>query len=95
MSIEEPMLAGAPALQVTLFTRAGCHLCDEAKAVMQPLLARFGATLKEVNVDGDEGLRERYGNDVPVIFLGARKIAKHRVDARQFERQLAGAAQGR
>jgi len=71
-----------------LYTRPGCHLCEEAKAVMGPLIAEFGARLREVNIDDDAVLRERYGLDVPVIFLGARKVAKHRVDVRQLRRRL-------
>jgi glutaredoxin len=91
--LEDPRLAHAAPLDVTLYTRAGCHLCEEAKAVMAPLLAEFGATLREVDVDSDPALRARYGNDVPVIFLGRRKAAKHRVDAAQFRRRLQQAAQ--
>jgi glutaredoxin len=85
---EDRRLAAAGALDVTLYTRPGCHLCEEAKAIVAPLLAEFGARLREVNIDEDAVLRERYGFDVPVIFLGGRKVAKHRVDARQFRRQL-------
>jgi len=81
-------LAIAGPREVTLYTRRGCHLCDEAKAAMAPLLREFGATLREVDIDRDAGLRERYTNDVPVIFLGSRKIAEHRLDPVQFRRQL-------
>lgn len=80
-------------LVVTLYTRPGCHLCDEAKRAMAPLLAEFGAALREVNIDADPALRARFTNDVPVIFLGDRKIAKHRVDLARLRRQLAGAVQ--
>jgi glutaredoxin len=75
-------------LEVTLYTRPGCHLCEEAKSQMAPLLKEFGARLREVNIDADTELRERYNIDVPVIFLADRKIAKHRVDLKQFRRQL-------
>jgi glutaredoxin len=75
-------------LEVTIYTRPGCHLCEEARAQIAPLLRRAGATLHEINIDGDAVLRERYDVDVPVIFLGDRKIAKHRVDIEQFRRQL-------
>jgi len=75
-------------LEVTLYTRPGCHLCDEAKLQIAPLLAEFGLRLREVNIDADPELRERYNADVPVIFLADRKIAKHRVDPNQFRRQL-------
>ncbi len=73
---------------MTFYTRPGCHLCEEVKAALSPLLREFGATLREVNIEEDAVLRERYGYDVPVIFLGLRKVAKHRVDVRQIRRQL-------
>jgi len=85
---EDERLAAAGPREVTLYTRPDCHLCEEAKALMLPLLREFGATLREVNIDEDPELRERYGWDVPVIFLGTRKVAKHRVDVEQFRRQL-------
>jgi len=91
-SPEEERLACAGPRDVTLYTRPGCHLCEEAKAAIAPLLKEFGATLREVNVEADPVLRERYGEDVPVIFLGARKAAKHRVDVKQFRRQRAEAS---
>lgn len=89
---EDGRLELAAPLDVTLYTRPGCHLCDEAKAQIAPLLRRAGAHLREVNIDADEILRRRYNVDVPVLFLGARKVAKHRVDLKQFERQLTEAA---
>ncbi len=85
---EDARLAAAGPRDVTLYTRPGCHLCDEAKAAIAPLLSEFGAVLREVNIDEDAALKERYGWDIPVIFIGARKAAKHRVDPAQFRRQL-------
>jgi glutaredoxin len=88
MTPEDKLLAAAGPLEVTLYTRPGCHLCEEAKAQIAPLLKKAGARLREVNIDADPVLRARYDYDVPVIFLGARKVAKHRVDLGQFQRQL-------
>lgn len=85
---EDARLAAAGPREVTLYSRPGCHLCEEAKAAIAPLLREFGASLREVNIDADPELRERYGWDVPVIFLGSRKVAKHRVSIEQFRRQL-------
>jgi glutaredoxin len=73
---------------VTIYSRRGCHLCEEAKAQIAPLLKEFSARLTEINIDEDPDLRARYDYDVPVIFLGPRKAAKHRVDLVQFRRQL-------
>jgi hypothetical protein len=56
--------------------------------LIAPMLGEFGAALREVNIDEDDVLRERYGADIPVIFIGARKAAKHRVDAVKFRWQL-------
>lgn len=87
-SREDLRLAGCGPRDITLYTRPGCHLCEEAKVSIAPLLRKFGAVLCEVNVDEDPILKERYGWDIPVIFIGQRKAAKHRVDLAQFRRQL-------
>jgi glutaredoxin len=85
---EDERLAATSARDVTIYTRPGCHLCEEAKIAIAPLLREFAVELREVNIDEDTILRERYGLDVPVIFIGPRKAAKHRVDVAQFRRQL-------
>jgi glutaredoxin len=86
--VEGARFAEADPGEVTLYIRPGCHLCEEAKAAIVPLLREFGAALREVNIEKDAILEERYGRDIPVIFIGARKAAKHRVDVEQFRRQL-------
>lgn len=85
---EDVRLAAAGPREVTLYTRPGCHLCEEAKTAIAPLLREFGAVLREVNIEKDAVLEERYGWNIPVIFIGARKAAKHRVEVEQFRRQL-------
>jgi len=85
---EAGRLALAGPRDLTLYTRAGCHLCDEMKTALRPIILEFTARLAEVDVDEDEELRAAYGNDVPVLFLATRKVAKHRLDAGQLRRQL-------
>jgi glutaredoxin len=85
---EDGRLQLAAPRDVTIYSRPSCHLCEEAKAQIAPLLKEFGARLTEINIDEDPELRARYDYDVPVIFLGSRKAAKHRVDLVQFRRQL-------
>jgi glutaredoxin len=85
---EDGRLRLAGPLDVTIYSRPGCHLCEEAKTQIAPLLKEFGAHLTEMNIDEDAQLHALYDYDVPVIFLGARKAAKHRVDLVQFRRQL-------
>jgi hypothetical protein len=85
---EDARLLAAGPRDITLYSRTGCHLCEEAKKVIAPMLSEFGASLREVNIEEDAVLEERYGWDLPIIFIGARKAAKHRVDPAQFRRQL-------
>src|SRR6267143_5793915 len=87
-SPENLRLARCGPRDVTLYTRPGCHLCDEAKAAIAPILRELGAVLREVNVDEDSVLKQRYGWDVPVIFIGRLNAAKHRVDLAQFRTQI-------
>jgi len=85
---ENGPLAAAGGLEVTLYTRPGCHLCENAKTAIEPLLQEFGARLREVNIAGDGDLTERYGWDIPVLFVGTRKVAKHRVNLEQLRNNL-------
>jgi glutaredoxin len=85
---EDGRLQLAGQRDVTIYSRPGCHLCEEAKAQIAPLLKEFRARLTEINIDEDPQLRALYDFDVPVIFVGARKAAKHRVDVAQFRRCL-------
>jgi len=93
-SPEDTRLAACGPRDVTLYSRPGCHLCEEAKAAIAPLLREFGAALREVNIDEDPVLQQRYGWEIPVIFIGPHKAAKHRVVLVQFRRQLGEAARG-
>jgi glutaredoxin len=90
-SPEDARLATCGAREITLYTRTGCHLCEEAKALIEPILREFGVALREVDIDEDAALQQRYGTDIPVIFIGGRKVAKHRVDTAKFRRQLSDA----
>lgn len=88
---EDTRLAACGSRVITLYTRPGCHLCEEAKTAIVLLLGQYGATLRQVNIDEDAILEQRYGQDIPVIFLGTRKVAKHHLDIEQFRRQLSDA----
>lgn len=79
-------------LEVTFYTRARCHLCEEAKTAIAPLLNEFGATVREIDIEGDATLTQRFGCDIPVIYIGRKKAAKHRVNLQQFRRQLEDAS---
>ena len=73
---------------VLIYTRPGCHLCDEAKTAIGASGCNDEFSLDEVNIDEDPALRERYGYDIPVIFINGVKVFKHRVDPPEFKRKL-------
>lgn len=75
-------------MELTLYTRAGCHLCEVAKAQLEPLIQEFKLAYTEVDVDTDPELAARFGQEVPVVFLAGRKVAKYRVDVKQLRRKL-------
>jgi glutaredoxin len=87
-SSEDARIAAAGPRDLTLYSRPGCHLCDEMKKQIAPLVAKHHANLREVNIDEDPILRQRYNEEVPVLFLGPRKVAKYSVDIEQLRRQL-------
>jgi glutaredoxin len=87
-SPEDARIAAAGPRDLTIYSRPGCHLCDEMKKQIASLLTQFNAHLHEVNIDSDPILRARYNEEVPVLFLGSRKVAKYSVDIEQLRAQL-------
>ena len=55
--------------RVTLLTRAGCHLCADAAAVLVRITSGLAVPYAEIDVDGDPELRAEYGDRVPVILI--------------------------
>ena len=55
--------------KVTLYTGPNCHLCEQAKALLYPLLAEKGLRLDEVDIQQDAALREKYAIRIPVVAL--------------------------
>jgi glutaredoxin len=73
---------------VTIYTRPGCHLCDQAKAAIEASGCTGEYSLQEINIDEDPALRERYGYDIPIILINGVKVFKHRVDSSEFRRKF-------
>ena len=55
--------------RLTLFTGPNCHLCEQAKAILYPLLMEKDWELVEVNIQDNESLKEKYGIRIPVVAL--------------------------
>jgi glutaredoxin len=72
--------------EVVIYTREGCHLCQEAKE----LLEHHGLKPTLVDVDADPALREQYDTCVPVVVIDGKERFRGRVDPRLLRRLLAG-----
>jgi glutaredoxin len=82
-----------PARQiVTLYTRAGCCLCDDAKQVIHAARAHADFDYQEIDIDGDPDLLRLYNDEVPVITINRVKAFKYRVSLSDLVRKLAARA---
>ncbi len=73
---------------VTLYTRKECHLCRDAREILDRLSREVPLRVEEVDVDRDPSLASRFGAEVPVIFAGGDKISKLRPDEEALRRRL-------
>ena len=73
---------------VRLYTRPGCHLCEEAKEEMLAADCADQYILEEINIDTDPALLERYGDEIPVITINGIKAFKYRLSAAEFKKAV-------
>ena len=66
---------------LTLYSRPGCHLCDEMKAVVTRVVNELETpvTIDEVDISTDADLEARYSLEIPVLLIDGRKAAKYRI----------------
>jgi glutaredoxin len=75
--------------KLTLYTRKDCCLCDEMKTVVRQVGETTALELTEIDVDSSAELQERFGDQVPLLFIDGRKAFKYRVSERQLASKLA------
>ncbi|GGM57183.1 glutaredoxin family protein [Dactylosporangium sucinum] len=75
-------------MRLTLLTRPGCHLCDDAKEAMARVAAATGEEWTEVDITGDDRLEEEYGFRIPVVLLDGREHGYWRVEEERLLRDL-------
>jgi thioredoxin-like negative regulator of GroEL len=66
-------------IRLTLFSRPGCHLCEELRRQVETILADVERQWEDVDVDSDPELARRYGESIPVLFVNGRLFAKIRL----------------
>ncbi|MFM0041584.1 glutaredoxin family protein [Paraburkholderia sediminicola] len=74
---------------LTLYGRAWCHLCDDMRAALEPLLAEFGAQVVVIDIDTDPLLEARYNELVPVLLCDGVELCHYHLDAARVRAALA------
>ncbi|GAA4170973.1 glutaredoxin family protein [Gryllotalpicola koreensis] len=79
---------------VTLYTKPGCHLCDDARDIVDDVVGRVQASdhldvaVDELDILADPALQTRYGEEIPVVLIDGKMHTYWRVDAARFEKAL-------
>ena len=73
---------------VTLYSRPGCHLCDDAREALHRVARRAPFELNEVDITQDDALHARYLERIPVISLNGEELFDYHVDEDALERHI-------
>lgn len=74
---------------VVVYSRRGCHLCDVVKETLRQAEGEARFRWREVDIDADPELCQKYSDQVPVVCIDGRKAFKYRMDRPQFLQALA------
>ena len=69
---------------VIVYSRPGCHLCDEAKHAIDCAGCQDQFTFAEINIESDPELLRKYQYDIPVVTIDGAEVFRHRVDSQKF-----------
>jgi hypothetical protein len=81
--------SGTQAREVILYTRKNCGLCDETLEDLRALAPELNLTIRAVEIDGDDALRARYNDIIPVVTLDGREVARAPIDPDDLRAALA------
>ncbi len=79
-------------IALTIYSRPGCHLCDEMKSVVRNVARSIPLSLEEIDMSADPTLEALYGLEIPVLMVKGKKAAKYRIGEGELRRVLAGRA---
>ena len=77
-------------IALTIYTRPGCHLCQEMKVIVERVVrdTHAHARIEEIDIANDADLEARYATEIPVLLVNGRKAAKYRVTEEELRRRL-------
>ena len=75
-------------ITLTLYSRPGCHLCEEARAVLERARGRAAFEIDEINIETDDGLHARYLERIPVVVLDGEELFEYFVHEEALIRRI-------
>lgn len=75
-------------IEVVVYSKHDCHLCEEVKAQLARLRQAFPFELREVNILEDPENFEKYREEIPVVFVNSKKAFKYKLDEKDFLRRV-------
>ncbi len=75
--------------KILLYKKDGCHLCDEAEAILEKHMKEKGFLLEKVMLQKDTDMFERFGNRVPIVFINDKLTFEFKLDEQDFLGELA------
>jgi hypothetical protein len=75
-------------IELTLYSRPDCHLCEEMLAELEPLIAGR-ASIEIVDISEDEDLIARYALEIPVLAHGEEELSRYRLDRQRLTNYFA------
>lgn len=79
-------------MTLTLYSKSGCHLCEELRALVIELQPEYGFALEEIDITRDPALFARYRYEIPVLMKDGQEIARGRITDRELIDQLRSGA---
>ena len=76
-------------VEVKIFARANCHLCEEAMSILEQMKSEFIFEINKILIDGNTELETKYGEQVPVILINNQPHDFFRVDPKRFRAEMA------
>ena len=77
-----------PVHELVIYSRPGCHLCEEMKVVIQLVQRKIPFAVREVDISADANLERLYGIEIPILMIDGRKAAKYRISEEELKRKL-------
>ncbi|MBK1673127.1 thioredoxin family protein [Ectothiorhodospira shaposhnikovii] len=77
-------------VELTIYHRDGCHLCERMLHQLRSLQDELDFDIREIDIDGDPALKQRFSAKIPVLAVGEEILCCHFLDERGLRLELAG-----